>query len=363
MAGEKGAFVQSKSLQFIRLSADRVVLKRGINEMMLSGPGVQSIVEPLVEILGNGRTREEIVAAFPADLQGEVQGLLTKLLVRRLISEGPGDGPDTAPGDGAGPEALQGAFWWNFGDLGLEAPQRLHEARIVVVGANLIARSLVRSLLEMGVGRVTLIRHPILDNHLIPFDDAPLRAAGPGRLEREESLPAEEALAGAALLCAASDFGQPDALVEINRVALRTGTPFLPVWLSEMVGFVGPLNHPYETACLNCLRARTDSNNPDFEAARAVRTHMATHADARHGAGLLPPMTGVLGEIAAMEAAKHVGRFTYNDTVARVIEINLISFAAAVRRVLKIPRCPVCSEMMRQPSRSLTVGPQLPREN
>jgi bacteriocin biosynthesis cyclodehydratase domain-containing protein len=351
--------VQSKSLQFIRLSADRVVLKRGINEMMLSGPGVQSIVEPLVEMLGNGRSREEIVAAFPADLQEEVQGLLAKLLRRRLISEG----PDSAPDHGAGPNAVQEAFWWNFGDMGLQAPQRLREARVVVVGANLVTRSLVRSLLEVQVGRVTLVDHPILDNHLVPLDDALLRAAGPGRLEREESLPAEEALADAALICAASDFGQPDALIEINRVALRTGIPFLPVWLSEMVGFVGPLNHPYETACLSCLRLRTDSNNPDFEAARAVRTHMTTHSDARHGAGLIPPMTGVVGEIAAMEAAKHVGRFTYNDTVARVIEINLISFAAAVRRVLKIPRCPVCSEMMRQPTRSLTVGPQLPREN
>lgn len=355
--------MQSKSLQLIRLSADRVVLKRGINELMLSGPGVQSIVEPLVEMLGNGRGREEIVAAFPADLQEEVQGLLGKLLRRRLISEGPAEGSDTGPDDGSGPDAVHGAFWWNFGDLGLQAPQRLREARIVVVGANLIARSLVRSLLEMQVGRVTLVDHPILDNHLIPLDDAPLRAAGPGRLEREESLPAEEALADAALICAASDFGQPDALIEINRAALRAGVPFLPVWLSEMVGFVGPLNHPYETACLSCLRVRTDSNNPDFEVARAVRTHMTTHSDARHGAGLVPPMTGVLGEIAAMEAAKHVGRFTYNDTVARVIEINLISFAAAVRRVLKIPRCPLCSEMMRQPSRSLTVGPQIPRES
>lgn len=355
--------MQSKSLQLIRLSADRVVLKRGINELMLSGPGVESIVEPLVEMLAAGRGRDEILAAFPASLQGDVEDLLAKLLRRRLISEGP-DGPDGT--DGAGADAVQGAFWWNFGDMGLQSPQRLREARVVVVGANLIARSLVRSLLEMQVGRVTLVDHPVLDNHLQPLDDAaltPLRAAGPGRLEREESMPSEESLADAALLCAASDFGQPDALIEVNRIALRTGKPYLPVWLAEMVGFVGPLNHPYETACLNCLRVRTDSNNPDFEAARAVRTHMTTHSDARHGAGFLPPMTGVLGEIAAMEAAKHIGRFTYNDTVARVIEINLVSFAAAVRRVLKIPRCPVCSEMMRQPTRSLTVGPQLPREN
>lgn len=351
--------MQSKSLQFIRLSADRVVLKRGINELMLSGPGVQSIVEPLVEMLGRGSTREEVVAAFPSSLQDEVEDLLKKLIRRRLISEGPEPSPD----NGSGADAVQGAFWWNFGDAGLQAPARLREAQVVVVGANLIARSLVRSLLEMQVGRVTLVDHPVLDNHLLPLDDAPLRAAGPGRLQREEALPPEEALADASLICAASDFGQPDALIELNRVALRAGRPFLPVWLAEMVGFVGPLNHPHETACLNCLRVRTDSNNPDFEAARAVRTHMTTHSDARHGAGLVPPMAGVLGEIAAMEAAKHVGRFTFNDSVARVIEINLVSFAAAVRRVLKIPRCPVCSEMMRQPTRSLRVGPQLPREN
>lgn len=344
-----------RGLQYIRVATDRIVLKRGVQEMLVSGPGAESILEPLIRMLDGSRSREEIVASFPGHLQTEVQSLLTGLIHRRMITEK----PEETLGE-SGLDSLQASFWRNFGDSGSATLSRLRQATVVVIGVNLISRVLFRSLLEMNVGQITVVDHPILNNQLVPPEDFVDMRGGPGgRLRRVPVMPSDQELAGASVLCAASDFSQPDALIEINRIALSVEKPSLPVWLTEHVGYVGPLNYPYETACLRCFNARLDSNNVNYDAAGAVRLHMAT-CEGRQAVGLLPPMAAILGEIAAMEIAKCIAGYPPSDAVSRVIEVNMVSFSASVRRVLKIPRCPDCSEIMRKPARSLTVELPIP---
>jgi bacteriocin biosynthesis cyclodehydratase domain-containing protein len=266
---------------------------------------------------------------------------------------------------GLAPDSLQSSFYQNFGQLARDAHPKLQAAQVFILGSNLIARTLVRSLLEMGVGRVTVARHPVLDNHVMPVnwngeEGAPaVSDEARARFRLRETPPSDEELAAATLVCAACDLGEVEALLEANRAALRVRKLFLPVWVSNMVGYVGPLNYPHETACLRCYWLRADSNNSKYELYRSVRRHISEHSEAREATGLLPPMAGVVGEIAAMEVAKAVGNFVPSDTVARLIEINLVSFQSKVRRVLKVPRCPDCSEVMARSSMTLTHGPQI----
>jgi molybdopterin-synthase adenylyltransferase len=338
-------------LQYIRVSENRAVLKRGTNELMLSGEGVHSILETLMEMLDGRRSRREIVESFPEDQQPEIDNLLSGLLQRRLITDQPEPEAEVLSLD-----SMQATFWRNFGEPAKLASERLRQARVVVIGANLITRALVRSLLEMGVGDVTLVDHAILNNELAPV--LPESGADP-RLSREPELPPDEELQESTLLCAASDFGSGDSLLEVNRAALRVEKPYLPMWLSDLMGYVGPLTYPQESACLRCFRARSESNNPNWEAARAVQRHTSQFPHVS-GAGLLPPMASILGEIAATEMTKFIAGFPPPATVGRIIEVNLVSWASSVRRVLKVPRCPDCSEMMRKATRAITLGPLIP---
>lgn len=344
--------MNGKDLQYIRVSDERAILKRGTNELMLNGEGVHDILEPLMTLLERHLTREQILEAFDEDVRAEVDKFLGGLLSRRLIS----DSDDDTSSD-VSLQSLQTAFWRNFGDAARGAQDRLRDASVVVVGATLISRAMVRSLLETGIGRVTLVDHPVLNNEIAPalFD-----CIGNERLTRLPELPPEDDLRNATILAAASDFGQADALLDINRVALRTNRPFLPVSLSELLGYIGPLAQPYESACLRCYRARTESNNPNYEAARAVRKHAAANPHVVMSSGLLPPMPAILGEVAASEITKFIAGFPPCDTVGRVIELNVISFGATVRRVLKIPRCPDCSDIMTRGTRAVTTGPLIP---
>jgi bacteriocin biosynthesis cyclodehydratase domain-containing protein len=347
-----GGLLFGKDLQYIRVSADRAVLKRGKTELMLSGEGAHSILEALMEMLDGSHSRAEIVSSFPENQQEEIDALLTGLLQRRLITDQPE--PDAGV---FSLDSLQVNFWRNFGEPAKEARERLRNASFVVVGANLITRALVRSLLEMGAGGVTLVGHSILNNESAPVKEESI--ADP-RLSHVPELPPDAELTNTALICAASDFGSTDALLEINRAALRVQKPYFPLWLSDLVGYVGPLTWPRESACLRCFHARVESNNPDWAAARAVQRHMSSLGPHCAGVGLLPPMASILGEIGAMEMTKFIAGFPPPDTVGRIIEINLVSWASTVRRVLKIPRCPDCSEMMKKATRAITLGALIP---
>lgn len=345
--------MNSTGVQLIRLSADRVVLRKGHVQLLLGGPDVGQIAETLLGFLGEGKAPEEIVEAFPWPLRAEVDRIIVAMTERRLIAE-PGS-PELA-GD-----AIQSSFYAALAAPADIARRELDSATVAVTGINLVARSLARSLLETGVGRVLLISDPVLDNELASGDwaDDLAERSNAGPLRAGDRLVVVRAPGGqqegtdASLAIATSDLGEADALVEASRAALRDGTRFLPAWISDLVGYVGPLTYPYETACFRCYRLRVDSNNPACDVSRAVASEATADPAGRASAGFLPPMAGIVGEIAAIEAVKAIAGFVPSDAVGRLIQINLLSFTAAVRRVLKVPRCPDCSEAMARSSRVL----------
>jgi bacteriocin biosynthesis cyclodehydratase domain-containing protein len=347
----------AKGLQVIPLPDDRVLLKRGVHEIVVAGIGSREFLETLVSLLDGSRTRPEIIESFPADMQPVADRLLATLLRRGLASESPGEVPQQADGDG-----LVTAFFRNFLPVTRQTPGKLRDAVVVVAGVNLTTRSLTQSLIESGIGRVVLVHHPILDNFVSSgrWIDG-LVAGAQGRIDERDDMPARAELGTASLLCATSDFGEAEALLQVNRLALETDRPFLPIWLAELIGYVGPLSYPHESACLRCYRLRADSNNGDWQLKRAVREFLTETPDRASSTGLAPPMPGVLGHVGAMEILKMLGEFAPADVIGRQIEINLVSFRSVVRRVLKVPRCPECGEGTRKSPRTLTLGPQIPQ--
>jgi bacteriocin biosynthesis cyclodehydratase domain-containing protein len=338
--------VKSRGVHVIRLPDGRVVLKRGMRELLLSGESATSAVERLLTLLDDGKTPAEIGDEFPASVRPQVDTLLAMLTQSAAADDG---------SDGL----RRRAFYESFGISADAAEAAVSSATAVVVGANLISRSLVRGLLEEGIGRVVLVEHPVLDDEGAPREWLDDLADAEDRLRVVDDASAAIA-ADCSVLCATCDFGEAEVLLELNRLALDAEVMFLPAWIDDMVGSVGPLVHPRETACLRCYRLRADANDPGYDVALHVRAHVTTDAEARRGVGMLAPMAGVLGEIAAMEVLKALAQFAPTDTVGRLIEINLVSFASTARRVLKLPRCPDCSDTMRRSGVSVTVGPHIP---
>lgn len=349
----------AKNLQTIPLTDGRYLLKRGIHEVIIGGGSSREIVESLVEMLQNARSKAEILDAFSADVRVDVQ-LLLDVLVRRGLAN------DSSIQEtlSSATDDLQAAFYANFGTAGQGVPERLRRATVLVVGINQIGNKLIQQLLECGIGKIISVDHPILRNHVDPRGGT-LESSGTAgwvtfeRLHRLDSMPDDLEFEDVSLICATSDLGLPQALSEINRLALRMNKPYLPVWLEDMLGSVGPLCFPYETACLRCFLLRSDANDARWQITRAKRKFAVENPDAGRMGGYLPPIPGVLGEVAAMEIVKCLGEFVPSDSIGRIIQMNLVSHGFVVRRVLKVPRCPDCGEKTRIASTAVLRGPQI----
>jgi thiazole/oxazole-forming peptide maturase SagC family component len=152
-------------------------------------------------------------------------------------------------------------------------------------------------------------------------------------------------------LVATSDFGGLQLMREWNSFCVDHHCHFFPVVLQDLIGYVGPLIVPGETACFECLRSRQDANMSDPVSQRASEY---AAPEGRKIVGFIPPMASVLGDIAAVELVKFYGRGLPLWRVGTLIEVNLLAPRLEMHRVLKLPRCPVCSPLNRHSPPSLT---------
>jgi bacteriocin biosynthesis cyclodehydratase domain-containing protein len=343
--------LDARELELARLSDGSVVVKRGVREVLLRDPAAGALLEELAELLDGTRTVEALLAAVEVNRRDSAVQLLKMLVERRLL------------GDAGVPDTAEARFWATFGAYGASAPERLGAARVTVLGGDTVARGLVAQLLACGVGTIDLIPEPALisrEDTEAWLAEIQSRSNGDGRVHRVDPADASGSVAGCTLLCAASDDGQSAALTDANREALAAEVPFLPVWVAELIGYIGPASDPFDTACLRCYQLRAESNSGHPDIVRALREQRERNPTVRDASGLLPPMAAAVSAVAAMEAVKRITRFTPCDAVGRVIEVNLVSFTSRVRRVLKLPRCPDCSDVMRRRSVALARGPQVP---
>lgn len=318
-------------------TSDGVVLKRGLSILRIDGEGAAEVVSTLLDHAQEPRTREELRGAFAPDVHDAVDDLVEKLSQRRILVawDGPLDGQPPAP-DGLD------IFYWNFGAKPELVAERLGSARLTVLGINQVSLSLVEALADGGVSDVTVVDYHLLRNVSFFDDSGALRttrwnesAQPPVSYRRwADDVRTDERR----FIIATSDFGATPAIRHWNRFCVDNGWGFLPVILQDLVGYVGPLVIPGETACYECLRARQNSHMTDPTAARAPETR---GFEDQRLAGSHPSMARVSGELAAMEVLKFHGKLPM-WRVGTMIEMNLMAPSLAVRKVLKVPRCTVC---------------------
>lgn len=293
-----------RGVQLVTLGSDDVVLKRGVSEVRLGLPGLSSVLDRIGALADGTRNEEDLVAVFEPDDQPQIRRLVSALRSRGLLRP---DGPDD-PAD---------AFWQTMAPFASEPIALLAAATVLVVGEGAIADATAAALIASGVGAVTR------------------SAEAPGLVG-----PAAEPEPPATIWCVASE--SPSArstLLAAATAALRSAVVLLPVWLEDLVIRVGPMTHPFDTACLQCLLLRLDANDPKRDLHRRLR---AEAGDGVAGAGHLPPMTSVAGHVAAMEIVKQLAGLPVS-CVGHVIELGLVPYRSDVRRVLRVPRCPLCS--------------------
>jgi bacteriocin biosynthesis cyclodehydratase domain-containing protein len=318
---------------------DGIILVRGCVELRISGARAAETVQIVLDATrSGGATRQEIGERFAEPDRAGVAELVEELVRRRLLAPAGSPAAPTVASEGA-----LDVFYWHFGESTERVLESLNARRVAVMGVNTISRQLATSLGAAGVRNVEVVDFHALRN-LRLFDDS-------GGLKPEEwpawivpplnyddwadGLDPEEL----GCLVATSDFGAGHLLRDFNEFCVARDRHFLPVVLDRMIGFVGPLVIPGETACYECLRGRENAGMDDPETRRAVEFAAAQRQAVN---GFHPSLTAILGEVAALELVKFYSG-VMPRSVGRLVEVNLLAVEMRARKVLKLPRCSVCS--------------------
>jgi hypothetical protein len=330
-------------LQVIPVSDEAVVVKRGLTELLISGAGAVDLVRMVVASLNDHRSETEVLDRVPGQHKPNAEQLLAALRHRGLVGgdaevEPPTDGGSTAP------------LWVLFEQLSadpLPAHASLTAARVLVRGLNAVSAASTRGLLDLGVGAVDALRDPLLDaGEPDDWASAVEPELGSGALGRVATAGAgtEQAWPPPDLELACGPLGLSDGLLQANAAAVVAGRPFLAAWVEGSAARVGPLVVPHESACLQCA-----SRQPNIE-------------DIWYGEDADPTeaVAAITGHLAAMEALKFLTGYPPSDAIGRSLRFDTGSWHSSARRILKLPRCSVCSDLVGCGQPAVLLGPQIP---
>lgn len=330
---------------------DGVVLRRGAARLHLVGDGAGEVIERLAALTGQGADLADILADFPDTARETVEALLDQLRERRFLAAV--DDPGAPPAD----EDRLDVFYWSFGAERAEVERDLASRSICVVGVNAVGLALTEALVELGVGRVSLVDHPLLRN-VDYFSDTGAFAAPDWRGPRPIAYGDWADIAAMPdCLTVASDFGGPSLMREWNAFCVSEKITFMPVVLHDFVGYAGPIVTPGTTACFECYWLRQNSN---LEKPRVTRAAENAAFQGQIVDGLAPLTASVLARIAAFELYKFFARRIPSWRADRVLELDLLDGSMKPRKFLRAPRCPVCGPGMRHGAVSIEAVAEMP---
>ncbi len=324
---------------------DGVLLKRGNTILNVNGQGAKAAVPQILSSLAlPGCTKGEVVQKFSGPDRLAVDEFIEKLVVNHMaVSIERPEVPEPSE------ESHLDIFYWHFGESTHQVTTRLNRQHMTIMGANHISRRLSAALLASGMDNHEIVDDPLLRNtRLVEYDgtyrpDAWTDSRSPRHFDDWQ-----DNLSPASMSClvATCDFGGMALLREWNQFCIENKIFFLPVVLQDQVGYAGPLVIPGETACLECLLARQDSHRTDRQSSRSIEE--SAH-EGQAVVGFHPSMASILGDIAAFELTKFFGGILPGWSVGTVLEVNLLSGRMTPRKVLKVPRCAVCSPLITRP--------------
>ena len=320
---------------------DGAILKRGCTELKIGGNGAAETLRKVLAATANGgATQSEICKLFTPSTAPVVRELIQQLLARRLLA------PVEVSEPAVEKESPLDIFYWHFDAQAAQVAERLNRQSFTILGANYISRQLAASLTASGVDHVTIVDDPRLRNLRLFDKSGQLKPdQWPASIRWKNEVDPE----ASGCVIATSDIGSQETLYEWNRSCLEHKRHFLPVALQDLIGYVGPLVVPGETACLECFRMRRNSHLNDSESQRITED---SAFEGQGAIGFHPSMASILGDIAALELTKFYSGALPYPKVGTLIEVDMLETGLTSRKILKVPRCRACSSLLTRSSAS-----------
>ena len=130
-------------------------------------------------------------------------------------------------------------------------------------------------------------------------------------------------------------------LQEINQLCVENRIDLLPVCLTDMIAYIGPLVIPKESACVECCINRVNSNQTNYEIFNDIDN---CRAQGQLTASIHPSMVNSISELALLEFTTYYTRMVIRAPDL-MTQVDFLSSRMEQSKILKVPRCHVCSNI------------------
>lgn len=326
---------------------DGVIIKRGCTEFIIHGEYAAEVVQRIFSAIAEKDcTVDDVMQLFAVPDRADIQSLIQSLLTRHILVSA--DSPLITKAE----QDPIDVFYWHFGMTKEHSASNMAELGFSIVGVNRISLGLIRALKTAGAEKLEVVDDPMLRNADFFSDRGSVL---PDKWTADDSVPVpirereENWTHKVDCLIASSDTGGQHLLRRWNELCIKNRINFLPVLLQDMVGYIGPFVVPGESPCLECLRSRQNSQMANWKTNRASEYYSS---EAQQVLSVHPAMISTLVDCASFEIIKFFNQLP-NWHVGDLIEVKLLVPAVHIRKVLKVPRCPVCGRKRSHPTTSI----------
>lgn len=321
-----------------------VLLKRGLTQIIYRGEmALETILLILTETSGKSASAAKIIHKFPPFRKDDITEILNDLTAKRFLIPTKEQPKIKTPLD---------VYLWQFGLQAPEIVDKLSKLQITLFGVNNLSFKIFLELNGLGVKNIQWIDEPLLKNtQLFPNNETGYQNLveeydiQPISLEKWQ----QDKPFNTQLVLASSEFGGQALLLGINKFCIDNGIRFVPVYIQEMKGYSGPFTVPGQTACLQCFRSRQNAHLHNIELERLSEDYAKKGLSV---AAVHPSMISILAGMTVMELTRLYADLP-NNSWGHCIHTGFIHSETGSHKVLKIPRCPVCSDLTHSPATNL----------
>ena len=319
---------------------DNIILVRGATEILIEGKDATEITVDILQKCKDGSTYEELLSFFPKNLQTEIKKLLDDLLIKGILFY---ENRDNKNFKVTNEESDFDIFGWQFGLSEKEIKKKVDNIDLHILGVNNISIHLINSLSNAGFENIKLIDYfPLNNQKLIP---------SLSQTYTEQTIEFERWLdefdkTKQNCLVPTCDFGGQPVIRYWNEFSVKDNLHYFPLILDKSIGYIGPFVIPNESSCYECMWVRENSNQEDPELFRYLESSLLNKSFIT---GFHPSMPRQIADIATTELSK----FYLNISSSMVNRISIYKFLIPdlkTQNILKIPRCRVCSPLVKSPS-------------
>jgi len=327
---DKGKVLTAYPFQVLEYGSE-IVLKRGTLQLLIKGKSaLNSVLHILISTSGKKSSRRHILDQFPVFRQEEISSLLDEMISKRfLIEVNIDDEVDLLS------ENRADVFHWQLGEESKHIDKSKESTKINIIGINELSIDIYKRLKDYGYKNITAIDLPMLG-----FIDS--MSSNPNIETKNydhwlDQLDNDRP----SIIVGCSEISGQLGLIGINQLCVEKNIPFYPIVIQELKAQLGPLVIPHRSACLQCLRSRQNAHIQDVPLERFHEAFL------QEGQDVLPRFETLIKLAVEMSVFQILKFLSFENSIYHpsLLAIDPLNGSMEQKKVLKIPRCPICSSL------------------